>query len=73
MSVRLGAETVTEDAQVSEDVRKEQIEEPDMDADLRRDNRRSLKPTWHRPGHCPRAVPGYIRPVSAKTMIGSCL
>jgi uncharacterized protein (TIGR02271 family) len=33
--VRLGTETVTEDAQVSEEVRKEQIEEPDVDTDLR--------------------------------------
>jgi uncharacterized protein (TIGR02271 family) len=35
--VRLGTETVTEEAQVNEDVRKEQIEEPDVDANLRRD------------------------------------
>ncbi|HEX4253803.1 MAG TPA: PRC and DUF2382 domain-containing protein [Streptosporangiaceae bacterium] len=35
--VRLGTETVTEQAQVSEDIRKEQIEEPDVDASLRRD------------------------------------
>jgi uncharacterized protein (TIGR02271 family) len=35
--VRLGTETVTDEAQVNEDVRKEQIEEPDVDANLRRD------------------------------------
>jgi uncharacterized protein (TIGR02271 family) len=35
--VRLGTETVTDEAQVNEDVRKEQIEEPDVDTNLRRD------------------------------------
>ncbi len=33
--VRLGTETVTEEQQVSEQVRKEQIDEPDVDADSR--------------------------------------
>ena len=37
--VRLGTETVTEQQQVSETLRKEQIDEPDVDAGLRRDNR----------------------------------
>jgi uncharacterized protein (TIGR02271 family) len=37
--VRLGTETVTEEHQVNEQVSKEQIDEPDLDADLRRDNR----------------------------------
>lgn len=37
--VRLGTETVTEEHQVNEEVRKEQIDEPDVDADLRRDRR----------------------------------
>jgi uncharacterized protein (TIGR02271 family) len=37
--VRLGTETVTEEAQVSEQVRKEQIEEPVVDSDLPRDSR----------------------------------
>ena len=37
--VRLGTETVTEQHQVSEQIRKEQIDEPDVDADLRRDGR----------------------------------
>jgi uncharacterized protein (TIGR02271 family) len=35
--VRLGTETVTEEHEVNEQIRKEQIEEPDVDADLRRD------------------------------------
>ena len=35
--VRLGTETVTEEAQVNEDVRKEQIEAPDVDTSPRRD------------------------------------
>ncbi|HEY0716128.1 MAG TPA: PRC and DUF2382 domain-containing protein [Streptosporangiaceae bacterium] len=35
--VRLSTETVTEEAQVSEDIRKEQIEEPDVDVSQRRD------------------------------------
>ena len=34
--VRLSTETVTEEAQVSEDVRKEQIDEPDTDINPRR-------------------------------------
>jgi uncharacterized protein (TIGR02271 family) len=34
--VRLGTETVTEEAQVSEDIRKEQIEEPETDVNPRR-------------------------------------
>jgi uncharacterized protein (TIGR02271 family) len=34
--VRLGTETVTEEAQISEEVRKEQIEEPDTDVNPRR-------------------------------------
>jgi uncharacterized protein (TIGR02271 family) len=37
--VRLGTETVTEERQVNEHVRKEQVDEPDVDADLRRDDR----------------------------------
>jgi uncharacterized protein (TIGR02271 family) len=37
--VRLGTETVTEERQVNEEVRKEQIDEPDVDASLRRDQR----------------------------------
>jgi uncharacterized protein (TIGR02271 family) len=37
--VRLGTETVTEEHQVNEEVRKEQIDEPDVHADLRRDRR----------------------------------
>jgi uncharacterized protein (TIGR02271 family) len=37
--IRLGTETVTEERQVDEQVRKEQIDEPDVDADLRRDAR----------------------------------
>jgi uncharacterized protein (TIGR02271 family) len=37
--VRLGTETVTEQAEVSEQVRKEQIDEPDMDADRLRADR----------------------------------
>jgi uncharacterized protein (TIGR02271 family) len=37
--VRLGTETVTEQHEVNEQVRKEQIEEPDVDANLRRDQR----------------------------------
>jgi uncharacterized protein (TIGR02271 family) len=37
--VRLGTETVTEQHQVSEQVRKEQIDEPGVDTDLRRDGR----------------------------------
>ena len=37
--VRLGTETVTEQHEVSEQVRKEQIDEPDVDAGLRRDGR----------------------------------
>jgi uncharacterized protein (TIGR02271 family) len=37
--VRLGTETVTEEHQVNEEVRKEQIDEPNVDADLRRDRR----------------------------------
>ena len=37
--VHLGTETVTEERQVNEQVRKEQIDEPDLDADLRRDDR----------------------------------
>jgi len=37
--VRLGTETVTEEHEVNEQIRKEQIEEPDVDADLRRDGR----------------------------------
>jgi uncharacterized protein (TIGR02271 family) len=37
--VRLGTETVTEQHQVSEQIRKEQIDEPDVDADVRRDGR----------------------------------
>ncbi len=37
--VRLGTETVTEEHEVSEQVRKEQIEEPDVDAARRRDDR----------------------------------
>ena len=37
--VRLGTETVTEQRQVSEQVRKEQIEEPDVDTGSRRSNR----------------------------------
>jgi uncharacterized protein (TIGR02271 family) len=36
--VRLGTETVTEQAEVSEQVRKEQIDEPDVDTAQRRDN-----------------------------------
>jgi uncharacterized protein (TIGR02271 family) len=37
--VRLGTETVTEQQEVSEQVRKEQIEEPDADTAVRRDGR----------------------------------
>lgn len=37
--VRLGTETVTEDHQVNEEVRKEQIDTPDMDVDQRRSRR----------------------------------
>ena len=37
--VRLATETVTEQQQVTEQVRKEQIDEPDVDADRRRDGR----------------------------------
>ena len=37
--VRLGTETVTEQHQVSEQIRKEQIDEPDVDADLNREGR----------------------------------
>jgi stress response protein YsnF len=37
--VRLGTETVTEERQVNEQVRKEQIDESGVDADLRRDDR----------------------------------
>jgi stress response protein YsnF len=37
--VRLGTETVTEQHEASEQVRKEQIDEPDVDAGLRRDGR----------------------------------
>jgi stress response protein YsnF len=37
--VRLGTETVTEQRQVSEQVRKEQIDEPGVDTDPRDDNR----------------------------------
>jgi uncharacterized protein (TIGR02271 family) len=37
--VRLSTETVTEQAEVSEQVRKEQIDEPDVDAGLNRDDR----------------------------------
>jgi hypothetical protein len=37
--VRLGTETVTEQHEVNEQVRKERIEEPDVDADGRRDDR----------------------------------
>jgi uncharacterized protein (TIGR02271 family) len=37
--VRLGTETVTEEHQVNEEVRKEQIEEPDVDTDPRRSRR----------------------------------
>ena len=37
--VRLGTETVTEQAEVNDQVRKEQIEEPDVDANLRRGER----------------------------------
>ena len=37
--VRLGTETVTEEHQVNAEVRKEQIDEPNVDADLRRDRR----------------------------------
>jgi uncharacterized protein (TIGR02271 family) len=37
--IRLGTETVTEERQVNEQVRKEQIDEPDVDADPRRDAR----------------------------------
>ena len=37
--VRLGTETVTEQAEVNDQVRKEQIEEPDVDASLRRGKR----------------------------------
>jgi uncharacterized protein (TIGR02271 family) len=37
--VRLGTETVTEQHEVSEQVRKEQIEEPDVDAALRHEDR----------------------------------
>ena len=36
--VRLGTETVTKDTEVNEQVRKEQIEEPVVDTDTRRDN-----------------------------------
>jgi stress response protein YsnF len=35
--VRLGTETVTEQHEVNEQIRKEQIEEPDVDAALPRD------------------------------------
>ena len=37
--VRLATETVTEQHEVSEQLRMEQIDEPDVDADLRRDDR----------------------------------
>jgi uncharacterized protein (TIGR02271 family) len=37
--VRLGTETVTEEHQVNEEVRKEQIDAPDVDTDLRGDRR----------------------------------
>jgi uncharacterized protein (TIGR02271 family) len=37
--VRLGTETVTEDQQVTEQVRKEQIDEPDVDLNLRGEDR----------------------------------
>ena len=37
--VRLGTETITEEHQVNEEVRKEQIDEPDVDADRRGDYR----------------------------------
>jgi len=59
--VRLVTATVTEHHQVSEQIRKEQICQPDADADLPGDDGKAPSLARHRPGFGVRAAPGQGR------------